>query len=1826
MSVPSITRFTSTTITVSWTGAASSIVIQESPTNSSAMTTVGTYFVTSDITTYSVTYNTKTSFYYRAIVNFTSGASASTPITQYLASSGSVPGFSNGSNALNVENSESVPEIREEFGTITPTTTKWSITNANTSTTPNTGDAALFLDGDFTAPYLVMSLDPFNSGTETAVESTTSLKMPIDFGLGISATQRHESQVMTVESVSTDTDAGLVNTQPTSIPSSIVTHVQYLASTVTVFTSVPHGLIPGQLVSLYGLLDSRYNIPGCTVATVPQPTQFTITNITTGGITSQGLYISSSSGTNTTATAISSAFSNNFIPGQSIYVTVGNVAGSTSTGGYVVSGTPGLSGGSSGINVSPATLFATTNTSVSCSTIVAVPPPTTYTLASSSTSGIPTVTAAGGLSVNNILNLTTPHGLVPGMTVAITGGGALSSGGIAGSNIYTVFAIPNNIYPMTGVALQPNISVNDYPAGTLSIVNTATITGTTNSIPFTTVSGTGVTTGSIRIPTDVSAGAYAVTGFTSGSAPLTMNTTNGLAIGMPIQFSTAIGGFSTGTTYFIQAITGSTISISLTLGGGAVNTSGTSASSAISLAYAITGSTNGSALLTMNSTAGLAAGMPVEIATTTAGFIAGTRYYIIAVAATTITLGTTTVATAQNANAAGASSQITIPYVSQSNLAITGVASGVITTSTNHNLVVGNQVIFNVQYGVTTTYQAKLPYYVTSTPSANTFLLGTSPGAFPITGLSMAFGLASGNFTAYCSATCTTASLNTTGVVTLTAPANVMALNAQVVFGGLIGASSSIYNAFPYFISVAPTTNTTIQLSLVETGVQGQFTLSTSETIPSVPGQTVIYGRGYNSFPVGAIITIYGSSVLNGKQFYIMSGTGTQTLTVMPVSPTDVVPALTNISDTLIIVPTGGYRRFDTLSNRRNGSSMLLTSNTITNAQFATRYEDTRGVASVAGTHIATQTITIGTTAPSTIAATSLALASYFPTTQYNYSQQVEGITWSDFAIDTNTNTPTIRFKRNQYIPNPSRSYALRFRAHNFPQFSKPVSPISTITKFGVTAAAASYTLVTTETSHGLSVGDSVLVNGVSDSSTFTPSTTPFQITAIRSPTSFIAFAGSTVFPTVISYGGYIGRAQGARLIPGVVTSVTITGISKSQNTLTITTNAGTIGLSIGEYANLYGVRALLNGGGLPVINGVSTSVDGIYRYAGITPSASNTSYLFTIVSDLYGNLRSPVLPDFSTILVGGSIIKRTDYRLHYIRANERKRLILEPNQTRFDQSLSIPVSITNSTLSTNITGGTISTISTVNSAFMNTGIPGTLIDVVSAQVSGGTTGPTIAVSSTITPTQGSQNMFTISVSAITATGGSTYSGITGGTYTISTGPAMDVGIDESDDSGTNWYRVYDFPRITNHGLYRSPKIVLNSARIRYITVMIGGQNANMTRSITRNAMNFTDTSAITTKPPNVITDINAFNQTNTFTPITNVSLVSPLTSTFILPGVTAAASNANTILPWVNTATPTYISFNYIISTIPPVAGFTTVLIEESYDGGTTWVPFYKYPVITVSTNTFTSPKFPYTGNPLRVSEIFPSTPPSGTGNFTRGFQHLEYYENSALPNAASPNFIVDQQPAYINTNTTERTTVISPSAGTSFVVSVPISVTSATSQTFDFRIEESFDGGNTWIRLYDFGRYTFSSATSTVLTTPKLSLSGNRLRYVTSTSNAAILRAIYRWQYTDQIPSFRQFIDRSIALQTLNSTTPAYTILGAQNIQLSLSASSAAGGTLQLQGSDDGAIWVNLLGTALTVPTTAGLVTASVTNNPFQFVRGIVATTTTTPVLSYVMIKVFN
>jgi hypothetical protein len=130
------------------------------------------------------------------------------------------------------------------------------------------------------------------------------------------------------------------------------------------------------------------------------------------------------------------------------------------------------------------------------------------------------------------------------------------------------------------------------------------------------------------------------------------------------------------------------------------------------------------------------------------------------------------------------------------------------------------------------------------------------------------------------------------------------------------------------------------------------------------------------------------------------------------------------------------------------------------------------------------------------------------------------------------------------------------------------------------------------------------------------------------------------------------------------------------------------------------------------------------------------------------------------------------------------------------------------------IASGTVTTVSTVTAVSSVTSsqsaIPGIITDVASAALT------TTTTTGTLTPTFGAMYSVVIPVTVVTGTA-----------------PTLDVQIQESDDTGTNWVGVYDFPRITATGFYRSPVLPFTGNRIRYVQT-VGGTTPSFTRAINR--------------------------------------------------------------------------------------------------------------------------------------------------------------------------------------------------------------------------------------------------------------------------------------------------------------------------------------------------------------------------------------------------------
>lgn len=365
--------------------------------------------------------------------------------------------------------------------------------------------------------------------------------------------------------------------------------------------------------------------------------------------------------------------------------------------------------------------------------------------------------------------------------------------------------------------------------------------------------------------------------------------------------------------------------------------------------------------------------------------------------------------------------------------------------------------------------------------------------------------------------------------------------------------------------------------------------------------------------------------------------------------------------------------------------------------------------------------------------------------------------------------SPSNPLKWHQGLPDEELEYKIRIRAKNLSNFTVPVARITAISKTGTTTAT-----VTTDVAHGLATTDFIQTYGVRDITNF-PNIATTQVSSIISPTQFTVIITGAV--TASSAGGTVFINQGSVTAPGI-SAINVQSISRNSNVLTLIGNTTWTSYLPGETVQLHGCNATSMG-----------LYDGAYKVLRI-----NTTSL---------ELES-VGANFTSINCGGAIMRRTDFRIHAISEIEHTRHIVELSnaQGSSDLSKAMPVKVVG------MDGGTVSTVSVVTAANLN--FPGAIADSASTAI---TTTATLAAP---TPTFGTAYQVSIPVTAATGTN-----------------PTLDISVEESTDSGTNWFKVYDFPRITATGFYNSPILRMRGNRVRYVQT-ITGTTPSFTRAINR--------------------------------------------------------------------------------------------------------------------------------------------------------------------------------------------------------------------------------------------------------------------------------------------------------------------------------------------------------------------------------------------------------
>lgn len=472
-----------------------------------------------------------------------------------------------------------------------------------------------------------------------------------------------------------------------------------------------------------------------------------------------------------------------------------------------------------------------------------------------------------------------------------------------------------------------------------------------------------------------------------------------------------------------------------------------------------------------------------------------------------------------------------------------------------------------------------------------------------------------------------------------------------------------------------------------------------------------------------------------------------------------------------------------------DGTSMIIEGNTATSASFYVRSNS--GDAFVSGTPQGNHTVSIGnTTSTQTINASNS--YSFYPTTEFRANIQTDKIQWHDAAPDSVAGTSP-RVTRTSICPSPDKAYKLRFRAINQKGLPAPVGKIVSAVKTGTTTAT-----VTFAAAHGLNVDDYLVGYGVRDSTNFANLTTATKVASIVSSTVITIVWGAAV--TATSYGGYMARVQGGNTHNGIISQTGVSAqIVASSNAVTFTGSATWTGVSIGDYVELIGARDNTTGADL--------GIDGAFR----------VTNLATTVLTLEPLPGTTIPASLALTNCGGGVVRRTDYRISFVRIFEyvRERVEFAPRPST-DANGGIPVNVG----SGNITQ--IATTTPLMSAPQGSTSRALMV------------GQGTAFSNTdqnATALAGSGRVNGTIVTSATGSGSVISSEINVSALTLGTATSIVFILQES-TGGTNFTDIWFSDPITTTGILRVPPISVGGRR-RWCAHSVGGTSTTVTTTIT---------------------------------------------------------------------------------------------------------------------------------------------------------------------------------------------------------------------------------------------------------------------------------------------------------------------------------------------------------------------------------------------------------
>lgn len=358
-----------------------------------------------------------------------------------------------------------------------------------------------------------------------------------------------------------------------------------------------------------------------------------------------------------------------------------------------------------------------------------------------------------------------------------------------------------------------------------------------------------------------------------------------------------------------------------------------------------------------------------------------------------------------------------------------------------------------------------------------------------------------------------------------------------------------------------------------------------------------------------------------------------------------------------------------------------------------------------------------------------------------------------------------------QGIPDDDSYYKIRLRFKNLANLTVPTSNIVAISKTGTTTAT-----VTTNVPHGLTISDFVQIYGVQDIVNFPNLTTSTQVASIIDATTFTIVIGGAV--TASSVGGVVSPNQGSVLLPGAL-NLNIQSIQRTSNVMTVTLNTTAAGFLNGEYWHLAGM------------NGAAAVYNGAYKVLRMN--------LTTVELESIGD-------NFGLIACGGTLLKRTDYRIHFMALLDYSRSIVQlDNQNgASDLCKSIPVVMTST--------ATMS-ISTATSSVLESGQTSTP-SMLNVSLGSASTGNLTEVASAARTTSSNSGIIVSKVGAV-------LSGLVNVSAASGTTPTLDLVLQESYDNGVTFQDIWHCERITGVTTAFIPAIPLGGRR-RWLWTIAG--------------------------------------------------------------------------------------------------------------------------------------------------------------------------------------------------------------------------------------------------------------------------------------------------------------------------------------------------------------------------------------------------------------------